>query len=80
MPWRGTAQGRGSSFSFALAAAHLAGLLAKRRRQGHTSAPTVFHVLGDDVDGLLGDDGEEADQAGMLQVLHHVGLSQEGLH
>lgn len=42
--------------------------------------PTIFHVLCDDVDGLLGDNGEEAHEVRVLQVLHHVGLSQEGFH
>lgn len=80
MVFQRTAQGRGFYFFVSLSALPSLWLLAKRRRPGHISAPTVLHVLGDDVDGLLGDDGEEADQAGMLQVLHHVGLGQEGLH
>lgn len=42
--------------------------------------PTIFHVLCDNVDWLLGNNGEEADEAHVLQVLHHVGLSQEGFH
>lgn len=42
--------------------------------------PTIFHVLCDNVDGLLGDNGEEAHEVHVLQVLHHVGLSQEGFH
>lgn len=43
-------------------------------------APTVLHVLGDDIDGLLRHNGEEAHQPRVLQGLHHVGLGQEGLH
>lgn len=47
----------------------------------HTAfLPTIFHVLCDDIDWLLGDDSEEADEACVLQVLHHVGLCQEGFH
>lgn len=42
--------------------------------------PTIFHVLCDYVDWLLGNHGEEADEARVLQVLHHVGLSQERFH
>ena len=42
--------------------------------------PTIFHVLCDNIDWLLGNNGKEADEAWMLQVLHHVGLCQEGLH
>lgn len=42
--------------------------------------PTVFHVLCDNIDWLLGNNSEEADKAYMLQVLHHVGLGQESFH
>lgn len=42
--------------------------------------PTILHVLCDNVDWLLGDNGEEADEVRVLQVLHHVGLSQECFH
>lgn len=42
--------------------------------------PTVFHVFGDNVDRLLGNHGEEADEVHVLQVLHHVGLGQERFH
>ena len=42
--------------------------------------PTILHVLRDNIDWLLRDNGEEADETWMLQVLHHVGLCQEGFH
>ncbi len=42
--------------------------------------PTIFHVLCHNVDWLLRNNGEEADEPRMLQVLHHVCLCQEGFH
>lgn len=42
--------------------------------------PTIFHVLRDNEDRLLGNHSEEADEVHVLQVLHHVGLSQERFH
>ena len=41
--------------------------------------PTSGHVLGHDVDGLLGDHSVETDQPLMLESFHEVGLAQEGL-
>lgn len=41
--------------------------------------PTVLHVFRDDVDGLLGDHRVEPDQPLVLQLLHEVGLCQEGI-
>lgn len=40
---------------------------------------TIDHELGDNEDGLLGDHGVEPHQSFMLQLLHQVGLLQEGL-
>lgn len=44
-------------------------------RQGITSG----HVLGHNVDGLLGDHSVETDQPLVLESFHQVGLTQEGL-
>lgn len=41
--------------------------------------PTVLHVFRDDIDGLLGDHRIEPDQPLVLQLLHEVGLGQEGV-
>lgn len=55
-------------------------LMADDERTIWLFLPTIFHVLCDNVDGLLGDNGEEAHEVDVLQVLHYVGLSQEGFH
>lgn len=49
------------------------------QRPRTAAAPTVLHVFGDDVDGLLGDHRVEPDQPLVLQLLHEVGLGQEGV-
>lgn len=42
---------------------------------------TFLHELGDNVDGLLlGDHSIEAHQFVVLEALHQVGFSHEGLH
>lgn len=46
---------------------------------GLTVAPTILHVFSDDVDGLLGDHCIQPDQPLVLQLLHEVGLGQEGI-
>jgi hypothetical protein len=42
-------------------------------------APTILHVFCDNVDGLLSNHSIEPDQPLVLQLLHEVGLSQEGI-
>lgn len=41
------------------------------------SALTLSHVLSDDVNGLLGDDGVKLHQLLMPELLHHLRLLQE---
>lgn len=55
-------------------------LLVKWTRLWHIFLPTIFHVLCNNIDWLLCNNSEEADETWMLQVLHHVGLCQEGFH
>lgn len=45
-----------------------------------TSGPTIFHILCNNVDRFLCNHSKQTDEARMLQVLHHVGLCQKGLH
>ena len=40
---------------------------------------TFPHVLGHDVDGLLGDHGVQRHQLVVAELLHDLGLLQEGL-
>lgn len=49
-----------------------------RGGQHPPGALTLLHVLGDDVDGLLRHHGVQPHQPRVLQVLHEVGLCQEG--
>lgn len=50
-----------------------------RMRLGFEPAPTFAHELGHDVDGLLGDHGVQRHQLVVPQLLHDLGLLQEGL-
>lgn len=69
----------GAQPNFSAEPGEKAGLLHPLARAEGTAAPTILHVFRDDVDGLLGDHRVEPDQPLMLQLLHEVGLGQEGV-